>query len=663
MTTTRTPRRGRRGGRGRGGRPTGARAALVALVVGLGPAIVATPGPAAVRDLPIAWEQTPVAGLTRIGDADPATRLTAVFGFRNTDEAGLVAAAAAVSSPGSPSQGAFLDLAEVDARFGAPSADRDLVVGALAARGIAATVGPTGIDLAAPMTVAQAESLFATTWGRYRGSEALDGPVPIPDHAPSLPTALAEVVDLVTGLVPDPPALLRPQAATPPGGGTPTRTGTAEACPEALHASGLADPGTGTAFGLFPNQLATAYGLAPLRARGIDGTGVRAAVVGAAAPSPADLDAFSRCLDLDPSAVHIDAQPGTEAVAPTTLAQIEDAIEAAIDVQVLLAAAPGLDRLDVYSRATGGSLEGLLTLVEAPLVASRAGRPLPHLVSLSYAACETELAGDPVADLVEPVLAGAALAGVGYQVASGDGGSTCAAATRPATTYPASSAWVTAVGGTNLTLDEGNQIVGQGVWDDDEFPGPFPPQISPGGAGGGAASRVVARPRSQQGPGLPAGTTRLVPDVALFADSVPGHVIRCGTPCGGSDGPGAWTAVGGTSAATPLATGALALVTQAVTEARGGPGAVRLGLVAPALWDLGRRGSDALRDVTVGSNDVAGVGCCTAGPGYDLASGWGSFDADRLATALAPPTGTRPGPPSSAAPPAEPVRAVARLTG
>jgi hypothetical protein len=38
------------------------------------------------------------------------------------------------------------------------------------------------------------------------------------------------------------------------------------------------------------------------------------------------------------------------------------------------------------------------------------------------------------------------------------------------------------------------------------------------------------------------------------------------------------------------------------------------------------------RDIVEGSNDL-GLGCCDAGPGYDLASGWGSVDAERLATA------------------------------
>jgi hypothetical protein len=34
--------------------------------------------------------------------------------------------------------------------------------------------------------------------------------------------------------------------------------------------------------------------------------------------------------------------------------------------------------------------------------------------------------------------------------------------------------------------------------------------------------------------------------------------------------------------------------------------------------------SPALRDITIGNNDVYGLGCCDAGPGYNEAAGWGS---------------------------------------
>ena len=36
----------------------------------------------------------------------------------------------------------------------------------------------------------------------------------------------------------------------------------------------------------------------------------------------------------------------------------------------------------------------------------------------------------------------------------------------------------------------------------------------------------------------------------------------------------------------------------------------------------------------LGDNDLFGVGCCTAGPGYDQASGWGSMNVGAVSQAL-----------------------------
>ncbi|WCO67132.1 S53 family peptidase [Iamia majanohamensis] len=609
---------------------------LVASVAVAGGASVAPAG----AEPAVAWEDTSPDGQPRTGDADPDDTLTVHLGLRHVDTVGLEAAARAVSDPASSRYGQHLSLSEVASGFGAPPHEAAAVVAALAAEGIEARVGATGTQVVAPMTVGQASTFFATTWGTYgTGDDATE----LPDTAPTLPAGLAEVVSLVTGLVPDPavaaagaaPAAGRAGPPTLPvfGGGAPFRTGVAEGCPEGTGAAELA-VGSGQYVGLFPNQLADAYGLSTLRDAGIDGAGVRAAVVGFGAPSSADLGVFADCLGLDTSAVHVEADPGTDTYDG-------NALEATLDVQTLLAAAPGLDRLDVYALEQGQDVATFVDLLEAPLAAAAAGRPLPHLVSVSYGLCEPAWVGDPAALLVEQVLAGAALAGVGYQIASGDNGSSdCVegtGATDIAVDYPAASEWTTAVGGTNLGLDAGNAIASQGVWNDDVYPDGLGAAY-PDSGGGGGRSIAISRPAHQRGPGVPAGGTRLVPDIALFADPWPGYAIYCIAACpvaaGATTG---WQNVGGTSASTPLTTGALALVTEHLTRARGtGGDAVRLGLVSPVLWELGRQGSDVLRDVTIGDNDVAGVGCCAAGPGFDLASGWGSLDAGHLAAALGP---------------------------
>ena len=76
--------------------------------------------------------------------------------------------------------------------------------------------------------------------------------------------------------------------------------------------------------------------------------------------------------------------------------------------------------------------------------------------------------------------------------------------------------------------------------------------------------------------------------------------------------------VGGTSGSTPFTAAATALV-DGSQRAAGRP---RIGLANGWFYQAATRPS-AFFDVTTGSNDIAGVGCCQATAGYDLASGLG----------------------------------------
>jgi hypothetical protein len=93
--------------------------------------------------------------------------------------------------------------------------------------------------------------------------------------------------------------------------------------------------------------------------------------------------------------------------------------------------------------------------------------------------------------------------------------------------------------------------------------------------------------------------------------------------------------VGGTSAAAPLVAGGLALVDQALRKAH----RQDLGLANPLLYSIDRSPSAAsvISDIVANDNDLgqslggAPLGCCSAGPGYDEASGLGSVNLAGLA--------------------------------
>ncbi len=126
----------------------------------------------------------------------------------------------------------------------------------------------------------------------------------------------------------------------------------------------------------------------------------------------------------------------------------------------------------------------------------------------------------------------------------------------------------------------------------------------------------------------PAGRAcRQVPDVSASADPNHGYLISVGTP----DTGGAWARYGGTSASAPLWAALVAHFNSSAQCAAAGP----IGYLNPALYRLG---TGALRDVLSGDNVLAGSGYTgssyAAGPGYDLATGLGTPNADVLGTAL-----------------------------
>lgn len=198
-----------------------------------------------------------------------------------------------------------------------------------------------------------------------------------------------------------------------------------------------------------------------------------------------------------------------------------------------------------------------------------------------------------------------------FTVSSGDAGGY--------RSFPATSPYVTAVGGTNLPLDaDGNRTADETAWI---------------GGGGGQTSNFSI-PAYQQGLYAPnaAGvqtqlTTRGVPDVAYNADPNTGVAVYISTPqlnptkTGYNSG---WFSVGGTSAGAPQWAGLVALANQA----RAQKGLPRLGnSLNGSLYQAFKKDSSTsgLDDIISGS-----AGTNPAGIGYDLATGLGVPDAQVL---------------------------------
>jgi kumamolisin len=250
-------------------------------------------------------------------------------------------------------------------------------------------------------------------------------------------------------------------------------------------------------------------------------------------------------------------------------------------------------------------------------------RSLPDTFSISYGECERDIRGrtaDPSsragANLLDALLVRLGLTGVSAFASAGDFGSTCNGQRFPGVAWPASSPYLTAVGGSRLVLNAANQRVDEVVWNDL----PWLSANNGGGAGGGGASAVSARPPYQRGLSV-SGRRRSVPDVSAHASMLPGWPVVIDNN---------WIEDAGTSAASPLVAGAFAVLS-ARERAAGRP---PLGPVNGLLYSQ----PGTIFDIVSGNNGYSRkVPALQAKPGYDQASGLGVPRFDALAATLPPP--------------------------
>ena len=167
---------------------------------------------------------------------------------------------------------------------------------------------------------------------------------------------------------------------------------------------------------------------------------------------------------------------------------------------------------------------------------------------------------------------------------------------------PASDPNVTAVGGTSLYLNASTgTVTSESAW--------F--------FGGGGSSQFFGRPSWQTGTGVPAGSTRLVPDVALAADpNTGGYLFFHGQPI----------QVGGTSWSAPSWAGICARINQVRSNTATPPSGPARPENLSAAWFI-QFPRHHQRE-----NGPSGV--YNAGPGFDLCTGIGVPAIDNLIRTL-----------------------------
>jgi subtilase family serine protease len=370
-----------------------------------------------------------------------------------------------------------------------------------------------------------------------------------------------------------------------------------------------------------PAQLARAYDLDPLWREGWTGAGRTIAIVDSFG-SPTireDLRAFDAAFGYpDPKLTIVQPAGRPPAFDRGDSDQAGWAGETTLDVEWAHAMAPGADIVLVETPVS--ETEGITGFPEIVTAETYVlDHDLADVVSQSLGATEQTFASKDQLRGQRKAFVAAQAKGVTVLAASGDDGPLARdlrerrLSTR-GVGWPATDPLVTAVGGTALTLDaQGRREAPDAAWG-----GPG----SDGGSGGGL-STVFARPEWQDDVRALVGTARGIPDVSMSAD-VDGGALVWSSYSGSGD----WSVVGGTSEATPLFAGVVAIADQFAGR--------RLGLLNPALYRLASSGeASGIVDVTRGSNAVGQRPGFPARRGYDLATGLGTVDADRLVRALA----------------------------
>jgi kumamolisin len=480
-------------------------------------------------------------------------------------------------------QGKTVPAGEYDRRFGpAPGLVRS-TESWLRAQGLSAFWAPGDSVLEAQGPAAAAERAFSVPLSRYRVKSSGPGGWTeffAPVGQPRLPAAVAAPVTSVLGL-------------DDYADGTDPRLSAAVCC---LGPAGPAGVG-----GFTPAEVSGFYNFGPLYKAGLTGAGQTVVFMEMDGFQASDLQGFASGFGLPPFDV---VGPDVNQTWGTTAAQPVQGCESEteLDLEIVHAMAPGA-QLVVYE-AGAPSTGYLFSYVELAL--QSAVRSYPHAVfNLSLGWCEDAASAEQFEGVFTHLVAGGGTA----FVSSGDNGAYargCAGHTLT-TQEPADSPHATAVGGTTAHIGVGSTYGQEASWGE-----PF----EQWGAGGGL-SVVFKRPSWQTGLGVSnrySNGMREIPDVAAIADGNTGWDVFEG---------GAWSLVGGTSAAAPLWAALAGLTDQALAQRH----LSEIGFANPAFYDFGANPSHfpgrAFHPVTAGTN----LYYPATSLGWNFGTGWGTPNA------------------------------------
>lgn len=597
--------------------------AALGLAPGAGSAVAAPPRAAAVASgTPTGVSGTPswMGSATRTGPMAGNSAISLTVVLKGRDDAGAEQAAAAVSSPSSARHGRFLSAAAYRDAYAPTDAQVATVTGWLKGAGFSVSSVPDNhLWVRVSGTAGAARKAFGVALDSY----TMDGhQLHAPAGSAKVPAAVQPLVAGVEGLM---SSIRRNQPQNDPGDRgdlaknqqSPSTGGRVGAAPPAsvfLNAppcskyfgeklatgqpSGFGAVQPYVPCGYVPSQLRGAYGLDRLD---VDGAGVRVAVIDAYASPTIERDANTHATK------HGGARFRTGQFTQITPAAytygVDDKVnsdlcgeqgwygEETLDVEAVHGIAPRAKV--VYVGAASCADPDLLAALNTVIDGHKA-----DIITNSWGAIgePDPVTGAAVLYAYQRVFLQAALQGIGVFFSSGDHGDESDTVGTPSPDYPASSPWVTAVGGTSLGIGAKNNYLfeaGWGTGDSTLTDGDWAPE-APGRykyGGGGGISHVFPQPWYQQravaASSLGEQSGRVVPDIAAIGDPSTGFLV--GQTQTFADGTARYSEyrIGGTSLSSPVLAGIQALADQAAGHPHG--------FANPAIYELA--GTRAVHDV------------------------------------------------------------------
>jgi len=552
----------------------------------------------------------------RLGGAaiNQVRSITVLLNTRN--EAQLERLASAVSTPGSGQYRQYISASTFHANFSPTEATTQTVVSYLTAAGLRIQSIPDNrLYIRATGSVAAISHAFNTQLSVF----AVKGARRVAPSSPAtMPASVAALVAGVDGLS-DGVGMTSPHHANEAAvAGSASRAGSAgvrpadtlpgpppafvNAPPCSVYWAQKIDttdpaPATGKPYvpcGYVPSQFRGAYGVSGATSSGIDGSGITVGIVDAyAAPTIlSDANTYAQLHGDQPfapgqfrqvNAGRYDLTAPPSASNPTGCGAQGWYGEETLDVEAVHGMAPRAKI--IYAGGMDCNDSALLDrenyLIDHQLV---------QIISNSWGGLgDIDQLAPNLQKAYTHTFLQAVTQGIGIQFSSGDNGDELLNAGVRTVDFPASDPWVTAVGGTSLQVGSTNNYIleaGWGTTSSKLVNGSWTAPAYLYGAGGGT-STVFNEPSYQQGvvpaslAGYWGGNNRVVPDVAMDADPQTGMLIgeTQAFPATGGRPAGNYYSefrIGGTSLASPLFAGMMALADQASGRT--------IGFANPALY-------------------------------------------------------------------------------